>query len=70
MGHFGISESVQSRDLSLSQPFWDILATMAYPHNLIEVNDIKLLALALKSSEIVSLDYQTIIRKWICEQLS
>ena len=30
MGHFGICESVQSRDLSLSQPFWDILATMAY----------------------------------------
>ena len=28
MGHFGIY--CQSRDLSLSQPFWDILATMAY----------------------------------------
>ena len=28
LGHFG--ENAQSRDLSLSQPFLDILATMAY----------------------------------------
>ena len=32
MGHFGIS--IHASDLSLSQPFWGILATLVYPDQL------------------------------------
>ena len=30
LGYFGIGDVIAARDLSLSQPFWDISATMAY----------------------------------------